>query len=155
MVKARDFMTLFGSLGSGRFNIIHLLAEYDENGNLIDETGQALPVTAAYESFKAPYRLFFYFASSIGTERKEALNSILHRTRDSHKGGPLDIVITIERGAAFADFLNQLLSEFKEGRLLNEAWLRIRPQDMGAPAPADEKGPWALLLLEFRKQAKK
>ena len=67
----------------------------------------------------------------------------------------MDLVITIERGAAFADFLNQLVSGFKEGRLLNEAWQRIRPQDMGAPAPADEKGPWASLLLDFSKQAKK
>lgn len=152
MIEALDFRTLFSCLGFGQYNIIHLLAEYDANGNLIDETGQALPVAAAYESFKATYRLFFYLASSIGTERKDALNNILQRTTGSHKGGTLDAVVTIERGLDFADFLNQLVTEFKGGRLLNEAWLRIRPQDMGAPAPADEKGPWALLLLDFHKQ---
>jgi hypothetical protein len=68
---------------------------------------------------------------------------------------PLQLLTNpLMRPIDYSSILHQA-SAPRERRLLNEAWLRIRPQDMGAPAPADEKGPWALLLLDFRKQAKK
>lgn len=146
VVKAPKLVDLLAILSAGDFRILHLVGAFDNNGMLVEAQGTRADVAPLFELCRKRKLLFVYFGGNIPVEYKD---SVFDRTNAGRAGHDVPLVLTTDRGTEFHSFLDQLLREIGKGTMLGNAWLKLRPQDIGpgAPQPTADPGPAALLLL--------
>lgn len=144
--KASKLVDLLATLSAEDFRILHLLGEFENNGMLVEAQGARADVTPLFELCRKKKLLFVYFGGNIPDEYK---GSVFDRTNAARVGHDFPLVMTTDRGTEFHSFLDRLLREIGKGTMLGNAWLKLRPQDIGpgAPQPTADPGPEALLLL--------
>ena len=153
LLKAEKLSSLLSALESGNFNILHLVNDFNEDGSLVEGQATHADVAPLLELCRAKNLLFVYLAGDIPEKNRTTTLESLGAVYKSHGGGRvgrnLPLVITMDRGTEFGLFLDRLLREIASGKFLGNAWLKIRPQDMGsgAPQPAVDPGPWAIVTI--------
>ncbi|HEX6904096.1 MAG TPA: hypothetical protein VF789_30580 [Thermoanaerobaculia bacterium] len=146
VLKAPKLADLLATLSSGDFRILHILSEFADDGRLVEAQGTRADVAPLFERCRTEKLLFVYFGWNIPDDYRDAVFERTHAARISHD---FPLVLTIDRGAGFGLFLDNLLREISNGNKLGNAWLKLRPQDAGpgAPQPADDPGPQAVVAL--------
>ena len=144
--RAAKLVDLLATLSAGDFRILHLLVEFADDGKLVEAQGTRAEVAPLFELCRTKKLLFVYFGGNLPNENRGA---VFERVRAARLGHDFPLVITTARGSEFSLFLDRLLRDFSKGMTLHSAWLKLRPQDArpGAPQPAADSGPQALLFL--------
>jgi hypothetical protein len=146
VLKAEKLTDLLSALKSGNFNILHLVKDFDRDGRLIERQATYADVAPLFELCRAKHLLFVYLAGGIPQKNQAAVYKSTGAARIGHD---FPLVITTDRGTEFSLFLDRLLQAIANGEFLGNAWLEVRPQDSGsgAPQPAVDRGPRAVVLL--------
>jgi len=146
VLKAEKLTDLLSALESGNFNILHLANDFDEDGRLIEGQATHAEIAPLLELCRVKNLLFVYLAGDIPEKNRAGVHK---STGAARIGRDLPLVITTDRGTEFGLFLDRLLREIASGKFLGNAWLKVRPQDIGpgAPQPAVDPGPKAVVVL--------
>jgi len=146
VLKTSKLADLLATLTAKDFRILHLVSEFSADGQLVETEETRADVTSLFELCRSKRLMFVYFGGNIPGENRDA---VFKRTGAARVPHDFPLAITTERGAAFDSFLDQLLQQIANGKMIGNAWLTLRPQDAGpgAPQPAVDLGPKGLLLL--------
>jgi hypothetical protein len=146
VLKAEKLTDLLSALKSEDFHILHLVNDFAEDGSLVESQSTRADITPLFELCRAKNLLFVYLAGDIPVNNQNAVYGSTHAARIGHD---FPLVITTDRGTEFSLFLDRLLHEIASGEFLGNAWLKVRPQDIGpgAPQPAVDPGPKAVVVL--------
>jgi hypothetical protein len=146
LLKTSKLADLLATLSSSDFRILHIVSEFAADGMLIETEETHADVASLFELCRSKRLMFVYFGGNIPGEKRAA---VFERVRAARVRHDFPLVITTERGMAFASFLDRLLQEISNGKVFGKAWLTLRPQDAvsGAPQPLVDPGPKGLLLL--------
>jgi hypothetical protein len=144
--KAPKLADLLATLSAEDFRVLHILGEFSDDGQLVESQGAGAEMAPLFELCRAKKVLFVYFGGNIPDAKRDA---VFGRASAARVGHDFPLVITTDRGTEFHPFLDELLREIGKGSMIGLAWLMLRPQDAspGAPQPAVDPGPRALLLL--------
>ena len=114
---------------------------------LIDSAGSTVDISSIFSALEESEGLYFLFlANSIGEEREEAFRELSSSFKPFNTRRT-QVALISERGDEFGDFLEKLLQEVAGGKFLANAWLKVRPHDIGGgPQPEDDPGPSGVVM---------
>jgi len=137
--KHTDLLTtqLLTLLTEGGYKTVHLLAKYDQLGNILDRDSG--PLTPG-ELFKAGNqgKIKLLYLAGDGSPKTDIAKLLLDAYEASLRG--FMVVFTKNRGPYFARFLNNLVARLATGVGLILAWGLLRPQDFGGQKPIEDDG---------------
>lgn len=146
VLKAEKLTDILSVLKSEDFHILHLVNDFAEDGSLVESQATRADITPLFQLCRTKSLLFVYLAGDIPESNRNAVYGSTHAARIGHD---FPLVITTDRGSEFGLFLDGLLREIANGKMLVNAWLTVRPQDAGpgAPQPKVDPGPQAVVVF--------
>jgi hypothetical protein len=136
--KVTDLQTaqLIKLITEGSFSIVHIIAKYNESGNLLDRDGSILRPLELFNTIHQSKVMLLYLAGN-----RDPKADITNYWVNSHeKRFRFFVVATIQRGPNFSLFLDRLVGKLANGNNLIQAWASLRPQDFGGPKPQEDDG---------------
>ena len=136
--KESDLQTtqLMKLMIEGQFAIVHIIAKYDESGNLLDRDGRILTPQELFKTAHQSKVVILYLAGN----RDGRTDITNYWVNALEKGFRFLVVGTIQRGPNFSRFLDRLAAKLAAGSNLIQAWSSLRPQDFGGPKPQEDDG---------------